>query len=91
MKVANGLGYIEDTFFTRLPYLVANGVTNLARGTHKYFDILVDEMLYAAANKTLAHYSKIEKTHNESLQRYIAAALLGFLVLLVIVIITMLK
>jgi NADH-quinone oxidoreductase subunit L len=91
MKVAKGLRYIEDTFFTRLPYLVANGVTNLAKGTHKYFDILVDQMLYAAANKTLAHYSKIEKTHNDSLQRYIAAALLGFLVLLVIVIITMLK
>jgi NADH-quinone oxidoreductase subunit L len=91
MKVAKGLGYIEDTFFSRLPYLVANGVTNLAKGTHKYFDILVDQMLYAAANKTLAHYSKRERTHNESLQRYIAAALLGFLVLLVIVIITMLK
>jgi NADH-quinone oxidoreductase subunit L len=91
MKVAKGIGYIEDTFFTRLPYSVANGVTNLAKGTHKYFDILVDRMLYAAADKTLAHYSKIEKTHNESLQRYIAAALLGVLVLLVIVIITMLK
>jgi NADH-quinone oxidoreductase subunit L len=91
MKVAKGLGYVEDTFFTRLPYLVATGVTNLAKGTHKYFDVLVDQMLYAAANKTLAHYSKIEKTHNESLQRYIAAALIGFLILLIIVTITMLK
>jgi NADH-quinone oxidoreductase subunit L len=91
MKVAKGLEYIEDTFFARLPYFVADSATNLAKGTHKYFDILVDEMLYAAVNKTLAHYSKIEKTHNESLQRYIAAALLGFLVLLVIVIVTMLR
>jgi len=91
MKVAKSLGYIEDTFFTRLPYLVADGVTNMAKGTHKYFDILVDQMLYAAANKTLAHYSKIEKTQNESLQRYIVASLLGFLVLLILVIITMLR
>jgi NADH-quinone oxidoreductase subunit L len=91
MKVAKGLGYIEDKFFTRLPYLVANGVTSLAKGTHKYFDVHADRILHAAANKTLSHYSKIEKSHDESLQRYIAAALLGFLVLLIIVIITMLK
>jgi NADH-quinone oxidoreductase subunit L len=91
MKVTNGLGYVEDTFFTRLPYLVADGVTGLARGTHKYFDVLVDQMLYAMANRTLTHSSKTEKTNNEPLQRYIAAALLGFLTLLVIVVVTVLK
>jgi len=91
MKVARGFGYIEGAFFTRLPYLVADGVTSVARGTHKYFEILVDQMMYTAANKTLARHPKIEKTRDDSLQRYIAAALLGFLVLLVIVIITIWK
>jgi NADH:ubiquinone oxidoreductase subunit 5 (subunit L)/multisubunit Na+/H+ antiporter MnhA subunit len=91
MKVSEGLEYIEKTVFTPLPYFLANGVMTIARGTHKYFDILVDRMLYAAADKTVASASKIGKTHNESLQRYIVAALLGFLVLLIIVIVTLLK
>lgn len=90
-KVAKGLGHVENTIFTRLPYFVANGVTSLARSTQKYFDVLIDRMLYIAANKTLVHSSKIGKTHDESLQRYIVAALLGFLILLIIVILTMLK
>lgn len=91
MKVAKGLGYIEDKILTRLPYFVAEGVINLARGTHKYFDVLVDRMLHVATNRTLAHSSKIGKKQNESLQRNIVAALLGFLIILIIVIITMLK
>lgn len=90
-KAAKDLGYVEGTVFTRLPYFVANGVTSLARSTQKYFDVLIDRMLYVAANKTLVHSSKIGKTHDESLQRYIVAALLGFLILLIIVILTMLK
>jgi NADH-quinone oxidoreductase subunit L len=91
MKVAKGLGYIEDTILTRLPYFVADGVTNLARDTHKYLDVLVDRMLYVAANRTLAYSSKIGKKQNESLQRYIVAALLGLLIILIIVIVTILK
>jgi NADH-quinone oxidoreductase subunit L len=90
-KVAKGFGNVENAIFTRLPYFVANGVTSLARSTQKYFDVLIDRMLYIAANKTLVHSSKIGKTHDESLQRYIVAALLGFLILLIIVILTMLK
>jgi NADH-quinone oxidoreductase subunit L len=88
MRVTKGLGYIETTIFARLPYFVANGVTKLAHGTHKYLDILIDEMLYIAAKKTLTYSSKVGKTHDESLQRSIAAAVLGFLIILIIVIVT---
>jgi NADH-quinone oxidoreductase subunit L len=90
-RVSEGLGYVENTILASLPYSIANGVISLARNTHKYFDVLVDEMLYVVAHRTLASASKVGKTHNESLQRYIVAALLGFLVLLVTVIITVLK
>ena len=82
---------VEKAIFERLPQLTARAVISLAHGTHKYFDVLVDELLYVAANKTLAFGSKIEKTHNQSLQRYIVAALLGFLILLIVVIVTMLR
>jgi NADH-quinone oxidoreductase subunit L len=91
MKVSKGLAYVENVVFNRLPYFVADGVTSLAQGTHKYFDILVDRMLYVAANRTLTYSSKIGKRRNESLQHYIAAALLGFLIILIVVIITLLK
>jgi NADH-quinone oxidoreductase subunit L len=90
VKVSNGFEYVENVIFSRLPYFAAKGVITLAHSTHKYFDVLVDELLYVAANRTLALGSKIEKTHNQSLQRYIVAALLGFLILLIVVIVTML-
>lgn len=77
--------HAEKAIFERLPQQTARAVIGLAHSTHKYFDVLVDELLYIAANRTLAFGSKIEKTHNQSLQRYIVAALLGFLVLLILV------
>jgi NADH-quinone oxidoreductase subunit L len=88
MKVIKGLTYIEITIFARLPYLLANGVTKLAQGTHKYLDVLVDKMLYLAAKKTTTYSSKAGKMNDESLQRSIAAVLLGFLIILIIVIAT---
>jgi NADH-quinone oxidoreductase subunit L len=88
MKVIKGLTYIEITIFARLPYLLANGVTKLAQGTHKYLDVLVDKMLYLAAKKTTTYSSKVGKMNDESLQRSIAAVLLGFLIILIIVIAT---
>jgi NADH-quinone oxidoreductase subunit L len=89
VKVSDGFEHVEDVILSRLPYLAASGITKFANKTHKYFDVLIDELLYAVANRTVKYSSKIEKTHNESLQRYIVASLLGFLVLLIIVIITM--
>jgi NADH-quinone oxidoreductase subunit L len=88
LKIIKGLTYVETTIFARLPYFVAKGVTKIANGTHKYLDVLVDKMLYIVTRKTLAHSSKIGKAHDESLQRSIAAALIGFLIILIIVIAT---
>jgi len=91
VKISNGFEYFEDLILSRLPYFAAKGVTALAQSTHKYFDILIDELLYVAANKTVAYSSKLGKTHNESLQRYVVAALLGLLTLIILVIVTMLR
>jgi NADH:ubiquinone oxidoreductase subunit 5 (subunit L)/multisubunit Na+/H+ antiporter MnhA subunit len=83
--------HVEKAIFERIPQQTARAAIDLAYITHKYFDVLVDELLYIAAKRTLAFGSKIEKTHNHSLQRYIAAALLGFLIVLILVIITILR
>jgi NADH-quinone oxidoreductase subunit L len=91
MRVTGSLGYVETAVFTRLPYIVANSVTNLASGTHKYFDILINQILNVVANKTSSYSSKVGKARSDSLQHFIVAALLGFLVLLLIAIVTALR
>jgi NADH-quinone oxidoreductase subunit L len=90
-KFSDGVDAIEESIFNRLPQYVANGVIGLARNTHRYLDILADELLYIVANRTLISASKIKKTHSGSLQHFIAAALLGFLIIIVLIIVTMLR
>jgi NADH-quinone oxidoreductase subunit L len=91
LLISVGLKRVETTFFNRLPYLVASEVMSLAHNTQKYLDIFADELLYMATNKTLASASKIKRMRSGSLQHYIAAALIGFLIILILIIITMLR
>jgi NADH-quinone oxidoreductase subunit L len=89
LRISNGINeFIEKSIFNRLPQYVANGVIGLAHTTHKYLDILADELLYMVANKTLASASKIKRTDSNSLQHFLGAALLGFLIILILIIIT---
>jgi len=88
---SSSLKRAELTFFNRLPYLFANGVMSVAHGTQKYLDILADEILYMATNKTLASASKIRKVRSGSIEHYVAAALIGFLIILILIIVTMLR
>ncbi|MGB9778762.1 MAG: NADH-quinone oxidoreductase subunit L, partial [Candidatus Bathyarchaeales archaeon] len=83
--------YVEKSFFNRLPYLFANGVVSLAQSTQKYLDVLADELLYMATNKTLTSASKIRKVGSGSIEHYVAAALIGFLIILILIIVTMLR
>jgi len=92
LEISNGVHkYVEKAIFDHLPQYTANGVISIAHNTHKYLDVFVDELLYITANRTLSSASKIKKTHSGSLPHSIAAALLGFLILLIIVVVTMLR
>ena len=91
LLISASLRQIEATFLNRLPQLVANGVISLARGTQKYLDIFADELLYMATNKTLTSASKIKKMRSGSIEHYIAAALIGFLIILILIIVTMFR
>lgn len=82
---------VENAFFSSLPQLVANGVMSLAHNTQKYLDVFADELLYLATNKTLASASKIRKLRSSSIEHYIAAAIIGFLIILILIIATMLR
>ncbi|MGC8940126.1 MAG: NADH-quinone oxidoreductase subunit L [Candidatus Bathyarchaeia archaeon] len=91
LLISKGLKRVETDFFGRIPYFLAYGVVRLANGTQKYLDILADELLYVATNKTLASASKIKKIRTNSLEHYIAAALVGFLIILILIIVTMFR
>jgi pilus assembly protein TadC len=73
-----------------LPYFVANGVTKLAQGTHKYLDVLVDKTLYLVAKKTLARSRVGRERDEETLQESIAAAIVGFVIIVVLIVATVL-
>jgi NADH:ubiquinone oxidoreductase subunit 5 (subunit L)/multisubunit Na+/H+ antiporter MnhA subunit len=91
VRVSEGFGHIEKAIFEPLPYFVANGVMSLAHNAQKHLEFFADELLYMATNKTLASASKIRKMRSDSMQHYITAALIGFLIIVIITVITMLR
>jgi NADH:ubiquinone oxidoreductase subunit 5 (subunit L)/multisubunit Na+/H+ antiporter MnhA subunit len=85
---ANVVRHAEVVFFERLPQLAANSIIRTANAVHKYLDVLADELLSIVAHRTLRSASQMKKVPSSSLQHYIAAALLGFLLILILIIIT---
>jgi NADH:ubiquinone oxidoreductase subunit 5 (subunit L)/multisubunit Na+/H+ antiporter MnhA subunit len=79
--------HVENAF-NRLPYLFASGVLGIAHATQKYLDILVDELLYMVTHKTLASASKLRKVGSGSMEHYVAAAIIGVLIILILILIT---
>ena len=88
LLASGGIRHVENFFFGRIPYMFANGVLRLAGAIQKYLDILVDEMLYIAVNKTVISASKIGRVSSSSLEHCIGAVLTGFLIILVLILIT---
>jgi NADH-quinone oxidoreductase subunit L len=85
---AKGVRTFENVAFSEFPQMVAGFVISFAINVHKYLDILADELLNLVAHRTLASASKIKKVPSSSLQHYLAAALLGFILILILIIIT---
>jgi NADH-quinone oxidoreductase subunit L len=85
---ASGVRHAEVVFFERLPQLIANSSIRTANAVRKYLDVLADELLSIIAHRTLSSASKMKRVPQSSLQHYIAAALLGFLLILILIIVT---
>lgn len=85
---SGGVRFFENTIFGVFPQLVAGFVISFAIGVHKYLDVLADQLLSIVANRTLLSASKMKKVPQSSLQHYLAAALLGFILILVLIIAT---
>jgi len=86
--LASGVRHAEVIFFERLPQLIANSIIRTANAVRKYLDVLADELLSIIAHRTLRSASKMKSVPQSSLQHYIAAALLGFLLILILIIVT---
>jgi NADH-quinone oxidoreductase subunit L len=83
--------HLEKGLFDQIPYYITLVITRLAHYTYMYLDILVDDMLYAATKRTISSASHVRKVHNVSLPHFVTAALLGFFMLLILVMVTMLR
>ena len=86
---ANGVRNFENAAFNAFPQMVAGFVISFAINVHKYLDVLADQLLNLVANRTFSSASKIKKIPSTSLQHYLAAALLGFILILILIIATM--
>ncbi len=89
MSFSDGLRRFEDAVFARLPLMVAGFFISAAIAVRDHFDILADQLLNLVANKTLRSASKMKKVPSNSLQHYISAAVIGFILILILIIATM--
>lgn len=78
---------VEDLLFSRFPQLVADLTIKIAYGIEKYLEGAADKILALFVHRTLHYSSKMKKVPQTSLQHYIAAALVGFILMIILLII----
>jgi NADH-quinone oxidoreductase subunit L len=88
VNFADHLKSFEGFFSGRLPQAIANVMVRIARGVQKYLDVLADDLLRVIAHRTMHGAEQMKKVPSSSLQHYIAAALLGFILILLLIILT---
>ena len=88
VNLANHIRNFETVFSGRLPQAIANSMVKLAHGVQKYLDVLADDLLRIIAHRTMRGASRMKNVPSSSLQQYIAAALLGFILILILIILT---
>jgi NADH:ubiquinone oxidoreductase subunit 5 (subunit L)/multisubunit Na+/H+ antiporter MnhA subunit len=88
VNFAGRLRSFEALFSGRLPQAIANAMVKIARSVQKYLDVLADDLLNIIAHRTMRGASRMKNVPSSSLQHYIAAALLGFILILLLIILT---
>jgi NADH-quinone oxidoreductase subunit L len=88
LNLANHTRNFEAKFSEQGPQAIANSIVKVAHGVKKYLDVLADDLLSMIAHRTMRGASHVKKVPSSSLQHYIAAALLGFILILLLIILT---
>ncbi len=88
LNLANHIRNFDTSFSERLPQAIANSIVKVAISVQKYFDVLADDLLSIIAHRTMRGALHMKKVPSSSLQHYVAAALLGFILILILIILT---
>jgi NADH-quinone oxidoreductase subunit L len=88
ISFSKGVRTVEMVLFNWIPIIVATSAISLANAVHKYLDVFADTLLSIIAYRTLRSASRMRKIPQTSLQHYISAALLGFILILILIILT---
>jgi NADH-quinone oxidoreductase subunit L len=91
VKAANKTHESLDAFLDRLCYILAGGTVETARITHEYVDAFLDKLVYLFAGKTVEHGQKIKKIHRGPLPDFVLAAMLGFFLIVISLLLTALR
>lgn len=94
--VANGIArfthgfreIVEMNFLERIPALVATRSMQLAIITLGYFDSTLDKIIDLLAQGAALHSLKIKKIHGGALPQFVLAAVLGFIFLCILLLLT---
>ena len=87
--LSEGLGRVEDALFSRFPQAVAASVIRGASGVEKSLDGLADQLLNLLSLRRTPTANPEDKTDRSStLQHYLAAAVLGFILIVILIILT---
>ena len=88
LSFAGQVRKLESSYSGSLPQKIASSIIAVARAVQKYLDVLADDLLSIIAHRTMRGASQMKKMPSSSLQHYIAAALLGFILILLLIILT---
>jgi NADH-quinone oxidoreductase subunit L len=91
LKTAHKTHEHLDAFLDRLCYILAGGTVETARVTHEYIDAFLDKLVYLFAGKTVEHGQKIKKIHRGPLPDFVLAAVLGFFLIIILLLLTALR
>ena len=80
-----------EAFLDRFCYILAGGTVETARVTHEYIDSFLDKLVYVFAGKTVEHGQKIKKVHRGHLPDFVLAAVLGFVLIIILLLLTGVK
>ena len=83
------LGILELRIMERIPYIVATGSMRLAKFILYRFDRSLDELTHLTAHAIEFHSLRIKRTHGGALPQFVMAAIIGFLFLSILLILTM--
>ena len=87
IQFANGLHTYFDVLVDQFLNVMARRSLSGASEIRK-FDLLLDKLLNLLGNKSLSGASQMKKRPSASLQHYIAAAVLGFILIVILIILT---